>query len=86
MREGELIADKYRVERAIGANVYRARDVRLDRAVAIRIGDGDKALRLEVTVSIGLAAHAPGRDSDKLVERADAAMYAAKQAGRNVVR
>ena len=45
---------------------------------------GDKAL--EVTVSIGLAAHAPGHDLDKLVERADAAMYAAKQAGRNVVR
>jgi diguanylate cyclase (GGDEF)-like protein/PAS domain S-box-containing protein len=51
---------------------------------AIRIGDGGKAV--EVTVSIGLGAHAPGHDLDKLVERADAAMYAAKQAGRNVVR
>ena len=50
----------------------------------IRIGSGDKAL--EVTVSIGLAAHAPGHDLDKLVERADAALYAAKQAGRNLVR
>ena len=45
---------------------------------------GDKAL--EVTVSIGLGAHAPGHDLDKLVERADAALYAAKQAGRNLVR
>jgi diguanylate cyclase (GGDEF)-like protein len=45
----------------------------------IRIGDGDKVA--EVTVSIGLGAHAPGLDFDKLVERADAAMYAAKLAG-----
>jgi diguanylate cyclase (GGDEF)-like protein len=45
---------------------------------------GDKAL--EVTVSIGLASHAPGHDLDKLVERADAALYAAKQSGRNIVR
>jgi two-component system cell cycle response regulator len=50
----------------------------------IRIGNGDKVV--EVTVSIGLGVHAPGLDFDKLVERADAAMYAAKQAGRNVVR
>ena len=50
----------------------------------IRIGDGGKAV--EVTVSIGLAAHAPGHDLDRVVERADAALYAAKQAGRNVVR
>jgi hypothetical protein len=41
---------------------------------AIQIDSGDKAL--EITVSIGLGAHAPGLDFDKLVERADAAMYA----------
>ena len=52
----------------------------------IRIGNGDGGKAVEVTVSIGLAAHAPGHDLDQVVERADAAMYAAKQAGRNVVR
>jgi diguanylate cyclase (GGDEF)-like protein/PAS domain S-box-containing protein len=58
---------------------------RLRAAIAedpIRVGD--KALA--VTVSIGLAAHAPGQDLDKLIERADAALYSAKQDGRNVVR
>jgi diguanylate cyclase (GGDEF)-like protein len=45
---------------------------------------GDKALG--VTVSIGLAAHAPGQDLDKLFQRADAALYTAKQDGRNLVR
>jgi diguanylate cyclase (GGDEF)-like protein/PAS domain S-box-containing protein len=45
---------------------------------------GDKAL--EVTVSIGLAAHAPGQDMDKMFQRADAALYTAKQDGRNLVR
>ena len=37
-------------------------------------------------MSIGLAAFAPGHDLDKLFERADAALYAAKQDGRNLVR
>jgi diguanylate cyclase (GGDEF)-like protein len=45
---------------------------------------GDKTLG--VTVSIGLAAHAPGQDLDGLFQRADAALYAAKQDGRNLVR
>ena len=54
--------------------------------IRIGNGDGDGGKELEVTVSIGLAAHAPGHDLDKLVERADAAMYEAKGAGRNVVR
>ena len=48
----------------------------------IRIGDKT----LEITVSIGLGAHAPGHDVDKLVQRADAALYLAQQAGRNLVR
>jgi len=48
----------------------------------IRIGD--KALA--VTVSIGLAAYAPGQDIDKLFQRADSALYTAKQDGRNLVR
>ena len=45
---------------------------------------GDKALA--VTVSIGLAAYAPGQDIDKLFQRADSALYTAKQDGRNLVR
>ena len=58
---------------------------RLRAAVAanpIKIGDQT----LDVTVSIGLAAYAPGNDLDRLVERADAALYSAKQDGRNLVR
>jgi diguanylate cyclase (GGDEF)-like protein/PAS domain S-box-containing protein len=41
---------------------------------------------LGVTVSIGLAAHAPGQRMDELLRRADAALYTAKQDGRNLVR
>jgi diguanylate cyclase (GGDEF)-like protein/PAS domain S-box-containing protein len=41
---------------------------------------------LSVTVSMGLAAHARGQDMDGLLRRADAALYAAKQDGRNLVR
>jgi diguanylate cyclase (GGDEF)-like protein len=58
---------------------------RLRAAVAdspIKVGD----VALDVTVSVGLAAHAPGHDGDKLLQRADAALYDAKQAGRNLVR
>ena len=58
---------------------------RLRAAVAdepIKIGDN----ALAVTVSIGLAAFAPGHDVDKLFQRADSALYTAKQDGRNLVR
>ena len=48
----------------------------------IKVGDN----ALAVTVSIGLAAFAPGQDVEKLFERADSALYAAKQDGRNLVR
>ena len=41
---------------------------------------------LGVTVSIGLAAYAPGKDTHKLLQRADAALYDAKRDGRNLVR
>jgi diguanylate cyclase (GGDEF)-like protein/PAS domain S-box-containing protein len=58
---------------------------RLRAAVAERpIEVGPDALG--VTVSIGLAAHAPGQGIDKLLQRADAALYTAKQDGRNLVR
>ncbi len=41
---------------------------------------------LDVTVSIGVSAYAPGHNVERLVERADAALYTAKQDGRNRVR
>jgi diguanylate cyclase (GGDEF)-like protein/PAS domain S-box-containing protein len=58
---------------------------RLRAAVAespIKIGDNE----LAVTVSIGLAAFAPGHNLDEMFHRADAALYTAKQDGRNLVR
>lgn len=38
---------------------------------------------LRVTFSAGVAAARPGESMEEVVARADAAMYAAKQAGRN---
>jgi len=58
---------------------------RLRAAVAdepIKVGDNV----LGVTVSIGLAAFAPGHNLDEMFHRADSALYAAKQDGRNLVR
>ncbi len=39
----------------------------------------------KVTVSLGIASHVPGTSSERLIEAADAALYAAKHAGRNCV-
>jgi diguanylate cyclase (GGDEF)-like protein/PAS domain S-box-containing protein len=58
---------------------------RLRAAVAenpIKVGSS----ALAVTVSIGLAAFTRGQDLEKLFRRADSALYAAKQDGRNLVR
>jgi len=40
---------------------------------------------LQITVSIGLAQRLPGEDGLSLIKRADKALYAAKQAGRNCI-
>ena len=39
-----------------------------------------------ITISVGVAEFDVGDDVNAMVERADAAMYAAKRAGRNRVR
>jgi len=38
-----------------------------------------------VTISLGVAERRPGESRDDLIRRADAALYAAKDAGRNRV-
>jgi two-component system cell cycle response regulator len=45
----------------------------------------DVAVPLPVTVSIGLAFHRPGEAGSALINRADAALYASKNSGRNMV-
>jgi diguanylate cyclase (GGDEF)-like protein len=58
---------------------------RLRAAIAERpVAVGDRAI--DATVSIGLAAFTSGQDPSLLLERADAALYAAKEGGRNLVR
>ena len=48
--------------------------------------DPGRRQRAGVTVSIGLAGIRAGQDMDKLFQRADSALYTAKQDGRNLVR
>jgi len=48
-----------------------------------RLPDGGPEVHL--TVSIGLALHRPGETSAALIARADAAVYASKASGRNMV-
>ena len=50
---------------------------------ALRIPAGSETLRL--TVSLGVASLSPGESAAALVEKADAALYRSKRAGRNTV-
>jgi two-component system cell cycle response regulator len=45
----------------------------------------DIPVPISVTVSIGLAFHRPGEAGSTLINRADAALYASKKSGRNMV-
>lgn len=60
-------------------------------AVRVRVRIGDHSYNvvepaLKVTISQGLALAQPGDSVESLIERADAALYAAKEAGRNCVK
>ncbi|MFT4243689.1 MAG: diguanylate cyclase [Acidovorax sp.] len=65
-----------------------AESLRLEVA-ALRVPVNDEGARLSVTVSIGVATlctQGPRSDFEDLVNRADKALYRAKEAGRNTVR
>jgi len=67
--------------RSAADSLHVANKLRLLAAEPIDIGE----LRITPTLSIGVALHAKGEDSDLLLRRADRAMYAAKDQGRNSV-
>jgi diguanylate cyclase (GGDEF)-like protein len=55
------------------------------RALVAGLDTNEIAPNLRVTASLGLAVLRPGEDRDSLLRRADAALYEAKNAGRNRV-
>jgi diguanylate cyclase len=57
---------------------------RVRQAVEKRRVDVDGST-IGVTVSVGLAEHFPGEPASQLIDRADTALYQAKEAGRNRV-
>lgn len=67
-----------------GAVVAERLRAALERTLPVA-GGRRKPLALRYTVSIGLAVQAEGEDMQDLMRRADAALYEAKQGGRNRV-
>ncbi|MBU3936395.1 MAG: GGDEF domain-containing protein, partial [Proteobacteria bacterium] len=55
-------------------------------SIAEKLRQQVENLPLGVTISCGLAGCLPGESMDGLIKRADKALYAAKHAGRNLVR
>ena len=48
--------------------------------------DREKKVRLHLTISSGVASHSEGKRSvEELIEKADEALYKAKNSGRNIV-
>jgi diguanylate cyclase (GGDEF)-like protein len=55
-------------------------------AVGGNTGDGsDSLIKIPVNISLGVAQLSPNGDLDKLIRNADAALYRAKNSGRNLV-
>ena len=75
----ETTADLERLTPAVAEKIRKAIS-----QVRIRRVDRNEYLG-NVTLSVGVACAQPGDVLEKLIERADAALYAAKRAGRNRV-
>lgn len=56
---------------------------RLRIAIAKGIFPGEKGQHVPITISLGIAMHQPGLTGEALISRADRALYASKQNGRN---
>lgn len=69
---------------ALGEALQQAEQMRA--AVACRPLVLDDGLLLDGTLSVGVAELRPGEPTERLLQRADAALYASKAAGRNCVR
>jgi diguanylate cyclase len=87
MREMDLVARYGGEEFAVifpGSNLIEAKQAaeRARKAIHASVFDFE-GTKLQVTVSEGIAQVSPGEDMELLVKRADDAMYAAKQGGRN---
>jgi len=86
LRENDLLA-RWGGEEFLVVLPHTATEGAADAAEALRqlIEQAVFIHRIRMTVSFGVTTYAPGDTPQGLVERADAALYAAKEAGRNQV-